>query len=62
MERLRLAAGRKLAHHGMNVCLIHRNRISELIEIQKNFNDIISEKVKFILFNNENHASYTMAC
>jgi len=47
------ATGKKLAHHGMNICIIHRNRKSEIIEIQKNFNGIISEKIKFLSFNED---------
>ena len=48
-----LAAGKKLARHGMNICIVHRSRKSEMNEIQKNFDDIISEKIKFLSFNED---------
>ncbi len=50
---LGLAAGKKLAHHGMNICIVYRSRKSEMNEIQKNFDDIILEKVRFIPFNED---------
>ncbi len=34
---LGLATAVKLAKHGMNICIIHRNLRSELVEIEKNF-------------------------
>jgi enoyl-[acyl-carrier protein] reductase III len=48
-----LAAGKKLARHGMNICIVHQSRKSEMNEIQKNFDDIISEKIKFLSFNED---------
>ena len=37
---LGLATAKKLAQHGMNICIIHRNRKSELPGICENFNHI----------------------
>ncbi len=37
---LGLAAARKLATHGMNLCLVYRNRRSELAAIEATFNSI----------------------
>jgi enoyl-[acyl-carrier protein] reductase I len=50
---LGLATAKKLAKHGMNICIIHRNRRSELIEIEKQFANIKNEKVEFISFNED---------
>ena len=48
---LGLASARKLAKHGMNICIVHRDSKSSLEEIEKNFNQISSEGIEFISFN-----------
>jgi enoyl-[acyl-carrier protein] reductase I len=48
---LGFASAKKLAEHGMNICIIHRDRQSSLSEIQTNFNLISSQDIKFISFN-----------
>ncbi len=48
---LGFASAKKLAGHGMNICIIHRDLRSDLPEIQKKFNDIISQGVNFISYN-----------
>ena len=34
---LGLATAKKLAKHGMNICIVHRNSISKLDKIKKDF-------------------------
>jgi len=48
---LGLASAKKLAKHGMNICIVHRNRKSELPEIEKHFDEIDSEGINFLSFN-----------
>ena len=48
---LGLATAVKLAKHGMNICIIHRNLRSELDEIEKNFKIITKERVSFASYN-----------
>lgn len=48
---LGLATAKKLAKHGMNICIIHRNSRSQDDEIQSEFNTIINEGVQFKSFN-----------
>ena len=48
---LGLATAVKLAKHGMNICIIHRNLRSELDEIDKNFKKITKELVSFASYN-----------
>ncbi|MFO7444769.1 MAG: SDR family oxidoreductase [Ignavibacteriaceae bacterium] len=48
---LGLASAIKLAGHGMNICIIHRDSKSSLSEIENHFNHISSEGVKLISFN-----------
>jgi len=48
---LGLATAKKLARHGMHICIVHRNRKSELIEINKHFELIKKENVDFLSFN-----------
>ncbi len=48
---LGLATAKKLAQHGMNICVVHRNRKSELINIEENFNQIKNHGVEFKSFN-----------
>jgi len=48
---LGLATARKLAHHGMNIIIIHRDRRSEIPDIEEAFDDIRGTGVKFESFN-----------
>ncbi len=48
---LGLATARKLAHHGMNIIIIHRDRRSEIPDIEEAFDDIRETGVKFESFN-----------
>ena len=48
---LGLATAKKLAKHGMNICIVHRNSRSQLVQIEKEFNEIIPEGVGFISYN-----------
>ncbi len=50
---LGLASAKKLASHGMNICIVHRDRKSDLLEIEKDFNEIRSYGVSFISFNKD---------
>lgn len=50
---LGLATAKKLANEGMNVFIIHRDRKSDLPEIEKHFNEITSEGVGFLSFNSD---------
>ena len=45
------ATARKLAHHGMNIIIIHRDRRADLAEIEEAFEDIKEQDVKFESFN-----------
>lgn len=48
---LGLATARKLARHGMNICVVHRNPRSEMEQIEKEFDRIRNENVQCIAFN-----------
>lgn len=48
---LGLATAKKLAKHGMNICIIHRNSKSQLSQIELEFNEISKNKIKFISYN-----------
>ena len=48
---LGLATAKKLAKHGMNICIIHRNSRSQEDEIIFEFNKIKAEGVQFKSFN-----------
>lgn len=48
---LGLATAKKLAKHGMHICIVHRNRKSELNEINKHFESIKNEGVELLAFN-----------
>lgn len=48
---LGLATAKKLAKHGMNICIIHRNSRAHLQEIEKEFNEIKKEDIQFSSFN-----------
>ena len=48
---LGLATAKKLAHHGMNICVVHRNSRFQEAEITFEFNKIKPEGVQFVSFN-----------
>jgi enoyl-[acyl-carrier protein] reductase I len=50
---LGLATAKKLAKHGMNLFIVYRNRKTELIEIEKKFDEILSEGIKLFHFNED---------
>ena len=50
---LGLATAKKLAKHGLHICIVHRNRKSELEEITKHFESIKNEGVEFVSFNED---------
>lgn len=50
---LGLATAKKLASHGMNICIIHRNSKSQLKEIETHFEEIKAENVQCLSFNKD---------
>jgi enoyl-[acyl-carrier protein] reductase I len=48
---LGLATVIKLAKHGMNICIVHRNSRSQLGQIEKDFKKITQEAVAFVSYN-----------
>jgi len=50
---LGLATAKKLAKHGMNICIVHRNSRSQLVQIEKDFKEITQESVRFISYNTD---------
>jgi len=48
---LGLATAKKLAKHGMNICVVHRNSRAQIQEIEKHFDEIREEKIAFTSFN-----------
>ena len=50
---LGLASAKKLARHGMNICIVHRDRKSDQDEIQQHFQEIKKMGVSFISFNKD---------
>lgn len=50
---LGLASAKKLAQHGMNICIIHRNSRSEMEAIQSDFDVIKSNGIEFLSFNTD---------
>jgi len=48
---LGLASAIKLAKHGMNICIIHRNLRSEMEQVNQYFNLIKENNVSFLSFN-----------
>lgn len=48
---LGLASAKKLAKHGMNICVIHRNSRAQKEEIQAHFNEIKNQNIEFSSFN-----------
>lgn len=50
---LGLASAKKLAKHGMNICIVHRDRKSDMPEIEKHFSEIQNDKVALRTFNRD---------
>ncbi len=50
---LGLASVKKLAEHGMNIIVIHRDRKSDLHQIEKDFLEIKNMGVKFLSYNTD---------
>ena len=50
---LGLATAKKLAKHGMNICIVHRNSRSQLEIVEKHFGEIASNPVDFISYNTD---------
>jgi len=48
---LGLATAKKLAKHGMNVCVVHRNSRFQETEVTFEFNKIKAEGIQFVSFN-----------
>lgn len=48
---LGLATAKKLAEHGMNICVVHRNSRFQEAEITSEFNKIKAQGIQFIAFN-----------
>jgi enoyl-[acyl-carrier protein] reductase III len=48
---LGLATARKLAQHGMNIIIIHRDRKAELPDIEEAFEEIRNSEVRLESFN-----------
>lgn len=46
-----LASAIKLARHGLNICVLHRNSRSQMAEIHSNFSEIKNEDIAFKSFN-----------
>ena len=48
---LGLASAQKLAKHGMNICIVHRNRKTDMVSIGREFERIKSKDVELLYFN-----------
>ena len=48
---LGLATAIKLAKHGMNICVVHRNSRSQINQIEKDFEEITKYSIAFINYN-----------
>lgn len=48
---LGLAAAKKLAMHGMNICIIHRDRRSVLVEFEKEISKMKSHPIEIVTLN-----------
>ncbi len=48
---LGLASAKKLARHGMNICVVHRDARAHMSAIQSEFEKIKSHQVQFLSFN-----------
>jgi enoyl-[acyl-carrier protein] reductase I len=50
---LGLATAKKLADHGMNICIVHRNLRNEMEGIQSEFSSIREKGVSMVSFNKD---------
>ena len=50
---LGLATAKKLAKHGMNICIVFRNSRSQLDQMKKDFREITRESVGFVSYNKD---------
>ena len=50
---LGLASAKKMARHGMNICIVHRDRKSDIPEIERHFSEIRQNQVSLISFNKD---------
>ena len=50
---LGLATAKKLAHHGLNIFIVHRNSRSQLDQIEAEFQEIKNEDVEFLSYNTD---------
>jgi enoyl-[acyl-carrier protein] reductase I len=50
---LGLATAKILAGHGMNICIVHRSRKTDMPEIRHHFDEIADQKVSFVSFNKD---------
>jgi enoyl-[acyl-carrier protein] reductase I len=48
---LGLATAKKLAKHGMNICVVHRNSRTQTYEIEKGFDVIRNKNIEFVSYN-----------
>jgi enoyl-[acyl-carrier protein] reductase I len=50
---LGLATAKKLAKHGMNICIVHRNSRAQQAQIEEEFKQIAAEGVEFASYNTD---------
>jgi len=50
---LGLATAKKLASHGMNICIVHRDRKSNLPKFEKEISEMIADGVEVLSFNTD---------
>ena len=50
-QGLGLATAKKLAQHGMHICIIHRSRRTDVVEVEKEFAGIEKENVQLLHYN-----------
>ena len=50
---LGLATAKKLAKHGMNICIVHRNSRAQQKDIDANFEEITKEGIDFVSYNTD---------
>lgn len=50
---LGLATAKKLAQHGMNICIVHRNSKAQQAQIEKEFHQIAAMEVDFASYNTD---------
>ena len=57
---LGLATAKKLASHGMNICIVHRDRKSNLPAVEKEVLEMVAGGVEVLSFNNDALAGESM--